>query len=390
MPSWTRFTPTAAFALAACSATDGVAPTERPSLAQTAAPPAGVVAATPSLSIFPYTLVNFSSAPADRFDPVNLVFTGRADPREIRADLLALDGNRPGLPPAPFFSCVWRDAIGDMQAAYSSAGGWSGSAIQLRCGEFGPVRFHLRLFRAGAATIANAHFEVLIEHTADHQVLSWDLAEQLVLYDMARTGLLDAAPSATSVITPPTHRTIPAVIFNALPGELREVVSGSSDAATADVPIPNGDGRASLISLGDARPLMPGTFTESLPITYGQVIPRPFCSTGPLDYVLVSGPVSLQKTVTMSADGAYSSSFRAAGRLEITPMNPLTGQPNGEPYEAEVGEQQEALLDDDGEMILAIVRRHELPQGQAGRGRLQTRLMIDGAVTQFSQSERCD
>ena len=390
MPSRTLLMPAAALVVAACSATDGVAPIDHPSLAQTAVAPAGVVAATPSLSLYPYTLVNFSGVPADRFDPVNLVFTGRADPREIRADLMALDGNRPGLPPAPFFGCVWRDAIGDMQTAYSSSGGWSGSAIQLRCGDFGPVRFHLRLFRAGNATIANAHFEVLIENTADHQVLSWDLAEQLVLYDMVRTGLLDAAPSATDVINTATHRTIPAVIFNLLPPELRALVSGSPDEAAADVPIANGDGRATIVSLGDARAPTPGTFTESLPLTYGQVIPRPFCSAGPLDYVFVAGPVSLTKTVTISADGAYSSTFSAAGRLQVTPFDPMTGQPSGEPYEAEVGEHQVSRLDDDDEMIMATVRRHELPQGEPGRGRLQTRLKIEGAVTQYTRTEACE
>lgn len=390
MLSRTHLVSAAAMALAGCSATDSTGPAERPTFAQSAPEPAGVVPATPSLAIYPYTLVNFSSAPADRFDPINIVFTGRADPREIRADLLALDGNRPGLPAAPFFGCVWRDAIGDMQTAYSSAGGWTGSAIQLRCGEFGPVRFHLRLFRAGAMTVANAHFEVLIENTADHQVLSWDLAEQLVVYDMVRTGLLDAAPAATDVINTSTHRAVPSVIFNLLPPDLRALVSGSPDQTTADVPIPNGDGRATILSLGGAQPIAAGTFTEVLPLTYGQVIPRPFCSTGPLDYVLVSGPVALEKTVTVDADGRYASTFTASGRLEVTPVNPLTGQPVGEPYEAEVGEQQESWMDDDGEMVLALVRRTELPQGVAGRGRLQTRLKVEGPVTQFTRTESCD
>jgi hypothetical protein len=381
--------PAAALVLAACSAADSTAPAT-PSFAQTAPVPDGVVVAAPAVAIYPYTLVNFSSAPGDRFDPINLVFTGRADPREIRADLLALDGNRPGLPAAPFFGCVWRDAIGDMQTAYSAAGGWSGSAIQLRCGEFGPVRFHLRLFRAGDVTIANAHFEVLIENTADHQVLSWDLAEQLVVYDMARTGLLGGAPSVTDAINTPTHRAIPAVIFNLLPPELRALVTGSPDASEVDVPISNGDGRATIVPLGAAQSIVPGTFTEILPLTYGQVIPRPFCSTGPLDYVLVNGPVSLEKTVTVGTDGSFSSSFEASGRLEVTPVNPLTGEPTGAPYEAEIGEHQESRLDSDGEMVLATVRRTELPQGVTGRGRLQTRLKVEGAVTQYTRSENCD
>ena len=53
---------------------------------QVAPAPSGVVT-TPAgggtLSLFPYTLVNFSTGPADRFDPINLVFTGAADPRQI-------------------------------------------------------------------------------------------------------------------------------------------------------------------------------------------------------------------------------------------------------------------------------------------------------------------
>lgn len=381
--------PAAALTMAACSAADSTAPGS-PSFAQSAPAPQGVVPAMASVAIYPYTLVNFSSAPGDRFDPINLVFTGRADPREIRADLLALDGNRPGLPPAPFFGCVWRDAIGDMQTAYSAAGGWTGSAVQLRCGEFGPVRFHLRLFRAGEVTVANAHFEVLIENTADHQVLSWELAEQLVLYDMTRTGLLGGAPSVTELINTPTHRSIPAVIFNLLPPELRGLVTGSPDESATDIPIPNGDGRATVVPLGGAQPIAAGSFTEILPLTYGQVIPRPFCSTGPLDYVFVSGPVSLEKTVTVGADGGFSSSFQASGRLQVAPVNPLTGEPTAAPYEAEIGEHQESRLDDEGEMVIATVRRTELPQGVAGRGRLQTRLKVEGPVTQYTRSESCD
>jgi hypothetical protein len=39
----------------------------------------------------------------------------------------------------------------------------------------------------------------------------------------------------------------------------------------------------------------------------------------------------------------------------------------------EVEEHRVSRLDDDDEMIMATVRRHELPQGEPGRGRLQTR-----------------
>src|SRR5688500_19628804 len=237
-------------ALSACSTDDPAGPSGlvqlQPAVSQSAPLPAGtasIVADGQTLELYPYTLVNFSDAPADRFDPINIVFTGQADPRQIRADLLALDGNRPGLPAADMFQCIWKDAIGDMQTAYTSAG-WAASVVQLRCGEFGPVRFHLRLFRAGAVTVANAHFEVLIEGTADHQVLSWDLAEQLVTYDIARTGLLAAAPSVTPAINSPTHREIPAVGYHLPPPDLPVLVPGSPAPTAAAAPLADGHGLA--------------------------------------------------------------------------------------------------------------------------------------------------
>ena len=99
-----------------------------------------------SLTFWPYTGKDFSS---QGHDPVNLVFVGEADPLDIRAALLALDGNRPGTPPMPPFTSRWTDAIGDVQMTYGDEDGWSGSAIQLACGDYAPLRFHLRLFKLG-------------------------------------------------------------------------------------------------------------------------------------------------------------------------------------------------------------------------------------------------
>lgn len=41
-------------------------------------------------------------------------------------------------------------------------------------------------------------------------------------------------------------------------------------------------------------------------------------------------------------------------------------------------------------MVMATVRRTELPQGVTGRGRQQTRLKVEGAVTQYTRTENCD
>jgi hypothetical protein len=83
-----------------------------------------------SLEFWPYTGTNFSGAPQD---PINLIFFGEADPRDIRAALMALDGNRniPGLPSVPPFNSTWTDAIGNVQTGYGSPEGWTGSVIQL-------------------------------------------------------------------------------------------------------------------------------------------------------------------------------------------------------------------------------------------------------------------
>ena len=385
--------------LGACSSDAPAGPSDivqadvRPPFSQSAARPAGTARLSlggSELDLYPYTLVNFSDAPADRFDPVNLAFTGAADPRQIRADLMALDGTRPDFPALPMFQCVWKDAIGDMQTAWTSAG-WAASVIQLRCGEFGPVRFHLRLFRAGNVTVANAHFEVLIEGTADHQVLSWAFAEQLVTYDMARTGLLAAAPGATPAINTLTHREIPAVVYNLIPADLRVLLTGSPDPAAAAVPISNGDGQATVLALGAASPYVAGTFTETLPLVYGQAIPKPFCSTGPLDFLFVEGPVLLEKTVTMTVQGSYRGSFSASGRLSLMPVDPLTGQPAAAPHRAAVAEHQESDMGDESESALATVRRTELPQAGPERGRLSTRLKVGPAgLTQFTRTEDCD
>jgi hypothetical protein len=134
--------------------TDSLAPARddsEPGSFAAAAPPPGLLVPIPveggSLSIWPYTGTDFTGTPQD---PINLVFTGRSDPRAIRSALMVLDGNRTafGMPPVSPFNCTWSDAIGDLQTGYNATTEWVGSAIQLACGDYGPIRFHVRLFEA--------------------------------------------------------------------------------------------------------------------------------------------------------------------------------------------------------------------------------------------------
>jgi hypothetical protein len=362
--------------------------TGAPSLS-TAAPPSALVSipvGNGTLSIWPYTGGDFSGTPQD---PINLVFAGHADPREIRNALFGLDGDRTGVgfPNAAPFNCTWTDAIGDIQTAYGEDRGWTGSAIQLACGDFGPVRVHLRLFQAGPVTLGGAHFELLIPGTTDHQVLSWELAEQLITADMARSGLLAAAPAATGIINDaPTFREIPQVIYNLLPVELRAAIGGPLGDVSAPVGIAT-DGRASRFDLGGVAPAAGGT-RQHFVIEYDQVVPRPFC--GPGEYLFLQGPVDLRKDVRVSPSGALVSEFHASARLQLTPVDPSTGTPTGESYGAEVSDQQVTRYDDSGGQAEQIVKQTELPQGEPGRGRRSFRLKVGPAgVTLFDQNIVC-
>ncbi|PWB75582.1 hypothetical protein C3F09_02115 [candidate division GN15 bacterium] len=334
-----------------------------------------VSAGEQSLTFWPYTGADFSGQPQD---PVNLVFVGKASPLQIRAALLALDGNRPApFPPIPPFTSRWQDAIGDAQSGYSADRNWTGGVIQLACGDYGPVRFHIRLFRMGNWTVANAHFEVLIPGTADHQVLSWELAEQLVMADFLRSGLLDpVAPIIpTDQINESPFRTIPAVIYNGLPEELKQLIGGPAGQVNSDVPIAT-DGRAVILNLLTGSPVEPGTFVQDFTLTYDQVIPKPFCQNGFDNYVYVQGPVHLRQTVNVHANGLYAFEFKAAGELSVLPINPMTQEPTGTALSALIRERHAGQQGPRLSWLSSLKLQALLPDSVLGSGRQFTGFMV--------------
>ena len=366
-----------------------------PELSRATAPaPPGLVSvglAGTAHQFWPYTGADLTGTPQD---PINLVFIGRADPRAIRDALLGLDGDRTafGMPPVYPFNCLWSDAIGDVQVSYAAPTQWIGSAVQLQCGNFGPVRFHLRLFAAGGTTFANAHFELLIPGTADHQVLSWEFAEQLVTLDMRRTGLLDQATplGTTGPINAAPFRSIPPEIYNLLPADLTALLGGPAAPVGAPVPI-GSDGAATIINIaGRAGPVL-GERSQSFTIDYGQIVPKPFCAAGPSDLVRVDGPVTLRKSVRLSASGELTSEFHASGRLDVTPIDPTTGVAAAATYAAQVQEEQTSAMDDRGSRARARVLRIELPAGATTHGRLSVALDVNADGTaDFRRGETCN
>lgn len=335
--------------------------------------------------IWPYTTAQF---PAHEQDPVNLIFVGQADPRNLRAALLALDGNRPHFPPAPMFACTWRDAIGGHQAAYSNAATWTGSAIQLECGEFESMRFHLRIFSAGAWTLVNAHLDVLIPGTTDHEVIAWELARQLVVYDFQRSGLLaPGAPlSETGVIHPRVFRQIHPAILAGLPADLRGLLL-QTDSIMADGRLMT-SGRATILNLDAAAPAGPASAFQEVPIQFDQVIPKPFCNGGH-DFVLVQGPVRLQQRVEHMSDGTLRSLTRGAGQLNVLPFDPGTGQPIGPPSRAEIAERYLGVVADPQDFVTMWQLREALDGPIAGqRLTLDMRVGPHGQV-HYARNEHC-
>jgi hypothetical protein len=336
------------------------------------------------LTFWPFTGTDLAGTASD---PVNIIFLGQADPRALRAALFALDGNRQafGLPNVFPFNCTWSDAYGDVQTAYAADRGWTANVVQLQCGSYGPLRFHLRLFPQGDFTLANAHFEMLIPGTADHQVLSWQAAKQLVMVDFLRTGLLGGAPTFYPGLHPQQYRTIPAVLYNALPPELKQIAGGPA-TATTDVPILS-DGLVTALTLARAVPYVTDAREESLTLQYNQVIPRPFCATGPTDFVHVQGPVTLDRKVMQLSSGILSSQLEAHGQLIVTPVNPQTGA-RGESVSAIILDKHELLFGDEQLSAHSEILRNETKANGEGTS-LQIRLQV-GATNQYSRTERCN
>jgi hypothetical protein len=345
-----------------------------------------------TIQLWPYTAPDFSGSPED---PINLIFAGKADPRAIRAALMLLDGDRTafGFPNEFPFNATWSDAIGGVQAGYGQPNGWVGGAIQMQCAEYGPLRFHLRLFDIGSATIANAHFEVLIPGTTEHQVLSYELAEQLVVVDLIRSGLLDSDVPylLTGQINPSPFGEIPPIIYNGLPTELRAAIGGPAGDVSDPVPIAS-DGKATILRLAESVKSSGEVGKQDFTINFEQVIPKPFCSSDDFAYLFVEGPVHLRQTVVMTASGNFISQFHAEGHLNLTPVDPTTDPPTpiAPPYRAVVNEHHKGIVTDNATMASSFQMQIEIPASGPFRGRLMVKLNVGpGKSSQASLDVKC-
>jgi hypothetical protein len=176
---------------------------------------------------------------------------------------------------------------------------------------------------------------------------------------MARTGLLAAPPEPTAVINQtPSWREIPDAIYDELPPDLLFLLGGPVPPAGGPVPIPS-DGRGTVLALGGSAGIPAGTMTQTLSIAFDQVVPKPFCSDGPYDWVLVTGTVDFTRTGGTDGSGQYAYNARYEGVLLATPVD-ISMQPpvpTGEPFTARVEGDQDGFTWWDVSRVQARDRR---------------------------------
>jgi hypothetical protein len=343
-----------------------------------------------TLQLWPFSGFGFGQAS----DPVSLIWIGNSDPRALRAALLLLDGDRTafGFPSAFPFDCTWHDEPEvQPEVAYTTASGWVGSPIELECGTYDQARLHLRFFDVGGATVGGAPFEVYIPGTLEHQTISWELAEQMVVVDFLRSGLLDPSLPlfTTDQINPSPFGTIPAVIYNGVPVGLRQAIGGPLGDVTDAVPIPN-DGHATVLNLSASVGGQPLVAHRRFVEPFDQVIPQPFCGPGPDAFLYVNGPVTLDQQVVFTPSGNYLSHFHAVGHLDVTPVDPATGQPIGATYTAIVLEDHKGILTDAVTLETFVTLRITLPPSAPFHGRLEFAFAVGpSGVTRETTSVRC-
>ena len=336
------------------------------------------------LNVWPFTGDDFEG---DIADPLTIIFTGEVDILSLRAALRSLDGDRSasGLP----FDCTWTDASGDMQTAYTDEGGWVSNPVQLQCGEYGPVRFHVRLFPAGKWVVAGVHFDLLIPGTSQHRVISWELAEQLLTADFIRSGLVDPATGIAHVplgVPGPAGNVIEAQLYGGVPASLKQYLGVDSDGSGNYVAL--SDGMATVLNVTTRTPVVADLTESSFRIEFGQMIPRPFCATGPTDYVQVTGPMDISTRVQVNKRGEMQSHKVVRATLEVTPIDVSTGQPTGPAFRAHISQIDETSINNGGVRVNASFVEQALPPGV---GYLRRQLVTGpNGLAKSTHHQRCN
>ncbi len=342
-----------------------------PTLAgQSAPPPADLTTVAiegEPLTLGPFITENYLPGEPGKSDPVNLIFLD-TDPRAIRQQLMKLDGNRPdwAFLPTGANGCLWIDAMGYEQAAYLEPEGWVGGVVQLVCTTpSSPLgseyRFHLRLFRSGAHTIGGAHFEINTPGTAEHTVLSWEMARQFVTDEMDRLGagaLEDAKVFDSTGFFRTANGLVYAYVFSKnypsnLPFILALNLGFPEPPSFPPKKIPASGLAAVFAPAFDYVPVKSDiTLTDSRFYSVGQTA-KPFCPPG--DIQITGGPLTFRLRVQTNPSGKYQRTYTVWGRLKVKTL------PSGPEQDAVIWELHRGMLTDNYGEVTEVTSRILLP-----------------------------
>lgn len=371
-----------------------------PALAgESAPPPTGVVtidAGAERLTLWPFTTDNYLPGEDGKTDPVNLVFLS-TDPRAIRQELMTLDGNRPSWSflPSGANGCVWMDGMGYEQAAYLEPEGWVGGEVQLVCAT--PVsplgreyRFHVRLFRSGPHTIGGAHFEINTPGTAEHSVLSWEMARAFVTDEIAR---LDAGAfqGETSVFEPESgsFRTVDGLV-NGYVWQTQGAAGNFPFLFALGLPAPQPPYNPVPIPATGLAGVFAPTFTY-VPVSsdvtltdsrsyFVQSTPKPFCGGEPIQ--ITGGPLTLTLRVQTNPSGKYQRTFAVEGLLQVKTLS------TGITQEAVISEFHRGMLTDHYGQVSEEVSQVLLP-AEGALGQSRNRAFGAGQTDYWISQESC-
>jgi len=126
----------------------------------------------------------------------------------------------------------------------------------------------------------------------------------------------------------------------------------------------------------------------ALSLPFGQVIPRPFCSQGPADFVFVQGPVDISVSTRVNGRGVLQSHNVLRGDLDVTPMDISRGLPSGPTFRAQISQTDNTGVGPSGTHVDAVQQRKAVPSTTAFLS--IHRVTGPNGSARFTSSERCN
>jgi hypothetical protein len=101
------------------------------------------------------------------------------------------------------------------------------------------------------------------------------------------------------------------------------------------------------------------TWTRDFTVEFNQVIPRPLCSGGALDWLAAEGPVNFHQRVTVSPDGQYDYEAEIRGHLTATPVDILQQPPSptGDSFNALASDVQSGFINNRSSYVMMQGKR---------------------------------